>query len=123
MCKCVAFKLQALVFSYDEFIKKTFSSKLLNYKNLEQNIPLQKFYKSEVNRREMYIRYIYKLCDLHLSCGNHTEAAFTLKLHSELLGWDNQMLGADGHFKEQPEWQRKEALFLRIISYFDVGKV
>ena len=26
-------------------------------------------------------------------------------------------------FPEQPEWERKEQLYLRIIDYFDKGKV
>ena len=34
-------------------------------------------------------RYLYKLCDLHLSVENFTEAAFTLLLHAELLAVSN----------------------------------
>ena len=33
----------------------------------------------------MYVRYLYKLCDLHLQCDNYTEAAFTLLQHARLL--------------------------------------
>ena len=33
----------------------------------------------------MYVRYLYKLCDLHLECDNYTEAAFTLYEHAKLL--------------------------------------
>uniref|UniRef100_A0A452TVJ4 Dedicator of cytokinesis 1 n=1 Tax=Ursus maritimus TaxID=29073 RepID=A0A452TVJ4_URSMA len=42
------------------------------------------FYK-EIEREEMYIRYLYKLCDLHRECDNYTEAAYTLLLHAKLL--------------------------------------
>ncbi|MEQ2265870.1 Dedicator of cytokinesis protein 1, partial [Xenotaenia resolanae] len=42
------------------------------------------FYK-EIDREEMYIRYLYKLCDLHRECDNYTEAAYTLLLHAKLL--------------------------------------
>uniref|UniRef100_A0A8C3XH54 Dedicator of cytokinesis 1 n=1 Tax=Cyanoderma ruficeps TaxID=181631 RepID=A0A8C3XH54_9PASS len=42
------------------------------------------FYK-EIEREEMYIRYLYKLCDLHKECDNYTEAAYTLLLHAKLL--------------------------------------
>uniref|UniRef100_A0AAQ6A830 Dedicator of cytokinesis 1 n=1 Tax=Amphiprion ocellaris TaxID=80972 RepID=A0AAQ6A830_AMPOC len=42
------------------------------------------FYK-EIDREEMYIRYLYKLCDLHKECDNYTEAAYTLLLHAKLL--------------------------------------
>uniref|UniRef100_A0A8C1PG78 Dedicator of cytokinesis 5 n=1 Tax=Cyprinus carpio TaxID=7962 RepID=A0A8C1PG78_CYPCA len=34
---------------------------------------------------DIYIRYLYKLRDLHLDCENYTEAAYTLLLHAELL--------------------------------------
>lgn len=32
----------------------------------------QNFYKSEVNKEDMYIRYIHKLCDLHLQAEDFT---------------------------------------------------
>lgn len=34
--------------------------------------PPQNFYKSEVNKEDMYIRYIHKLCDLHLQAEDFT---------------------------------------------------
>ena len=44
----------------------------------------QDFY-HDIGRQEMYIRYLHKLCDLHLECDNFTEAAHTLMLYSRLL--------------------------------------
>lgn len=69
---------------------------------------LKNFYKDEVDRRDMYLRYIYKLHDLHLSADNYNEAALTLQLHAAQLGWSNQLLTADGNHLSQMEWQRKE---------------
>ena len=83
----------------------------------------QNFYKNEIDRQEMYIRYIYKLRDLHLACDNFTEAGFTLLLHAELLDWDAHVLPADLGYPAQSEWQRKEQLYHKIIEYFDRGKV
>lgn len=54
-------------------------------------VSLLQFY-SEVNRKEMYIRYVNKLCDLHMEFDNYPEAAFTLKLHSKLLQWNDTQL-------------------------------
>ncbi|KAK9296201.1 hypothetical protein QLX08_009705 [Tetragonisca angustula] len=54
-------------------------------------VNLLEFY-SEINRNEMYIRYVNKLCELHLECDNYTEAAYSLKLHSQLLAWSDQPL-------------------------------
>lgn len=40
--------------------------------NENKNSLLQNFYKSEINKEEMYIRYIHKLCDMHLQAENYT---------------------------------------------------
>ena len=87
------------------------------------SLSLQNFYKNEIDRQEMYIRYIYKLRDLHRACESYTEAGFTLLLHAELLPWGNAMLPADLGYPAQMQWQRKEELYLKIINYFDRGKV
>ena len=79
----------------------------------------QNFYKHETNRQEMYIRYIYKLRDLHLACESYSEAGFTLLLHAELLGWDNTQLPPTLAYPAQPAWMRKEQLLTQIIHYFD----
>lgn len=44
----------------------------------------QDFY-NEIDRREMYVRYLHKLCNMHLECDNFTEAAHTLMLYAKLL--------------------------------------
>ena len=87
---------------------------------------MQDFY-SEINRKEMYIRYVNKLCDLHLECDNFTEAAYTLKLHSKLLSWSDTPLSPLLRSQKYPTCQThrelKEALYYDIIKYFDKGKV
>ena len=45
---------------------------------------LQNFYK-EIDKQELYIRYIYKLAELHQHNQNYTEAGFTLLLHTKGL--------------------------------------
>lgn len=83
---------------------------------------LQNFYKNEFNRKEMYLRYIYKLHDLHLAAENYTEAGFTMKLYADQLGWGSTILPPDHAHPQQPEWQRKELLYHKIIHYLDRGK-
>lgn len=83
---------------------------------------LQNFYKNEFNRKEMYLRYIYKLHDLHLVAENYTEAGFTMKLYADQLGWGSTILPADHLHPQQPEWQRKEVLYHKIIHDLDRGK-
>lgn len=88
-------------------------------------VSLLQFY-SEVNRKEMYIRYVNKLCDLHMEFDNYTEAAFTLKLHSNLLMWNDTqlppLLKSHRHPNCQTHRQLKESLYNEIIDYFDKGK-
>eukprot|EP00794_Sanderia_malayensis_P005649 gene5649-6345_t len=77
-----------------------------------------------IKREEMYIRYLYKLCDLHLSVENFTEAAFTLLLHADLLQWNDQPLSSTHQVKYKGYTQRqlKEVLYKEIIEYYDKGK-
>uniref|UniRef100_A0A8C5NAJ9 Dedicator of cytokinesis 5 n=1 Tax=Gouania willdenowi TaxID=441366 RepID=A0A8C5NAJ9_GOUWI len=84
------------------------------------------FYK-EKKREDIYIRYLYKLRDLHLDCENYTEAAYTLLLHAELLEWSDKpcaphLIPRDGqHVWTQQEL--KERLIQEIICYLDKGKM
>ncbi|KAM9380127.1 dedicator of cytokinesis protein 1 isoform 6-T6 [Phaethornis superciliosus] len=84
------------------------------------------FYK-EIEREEMYIRYLYKLCDLHKECDNYTEAAYTLLLHAKLLKWSEEACAAhltqrDG-YQAATQGQLKDQLYQEIINYFDKGKM
>uniref|UniRef100_A0A672IMA8 Dedicator of cytokinesis 1 n=1 Tax=Salarias fasciatus TaxID=181472 RepID=A0A672IMA8_SALFA len=84
------------------------------------------FYK-EIDREEMYIRYLYKLCDLHKECDNYTEAAYTLLLHAKLLKWSDEPCAAhltqrDG-YQASTQGQLKDQLYQQIINYFDKGKM
>lgn len=88
-------------------------------------VSLLQFY-SEVERKEMYIRYVNKLCDLHLEFDDYTEAAFTLKLHSKLLKWNDKalppLLLSHRHLICQTHRQLKESLYNDIIEHFNKGK-
>ncbi|XP_016426510.1 dedicator of cytokinesis protein 2-like [Sinocyclocheilus rhinocerous] len=86
-------------------------------------VNLLNFYK-DINREGMYIRYLYKLRDLHLDGENYTEAAYTLLLHSKLLKWSEEQCILQLDY-QTPHSQRqlKESLYDTIISYFDMGKM
>ncbi|XP_036883291.2 dedicator of cytokinesis protein 4 isoform X2 [Manis javanica] len=91
-------------------------------KKIGCTVSLLNFYKTELNKEEMYIRYIHKLYDLHLKAQNFTEAAYTLLLYDELLEWSDRPLREFLTYPMQTEWQRKERLHLAIIQNFDRGK-
>uniref|UniRef100_A0AAQ5XQ69 Dedicator of cytokinesis 2 n=1 Tax=Amphiprion ocellaris TaxID=80972 RepID=A0AAQ5XQ69_AMPOC len=86
-------------------------------------VNLLNFYK-DINREGMYIRYLYKLRDLHLEGENYTEAAYTLLLHSRLLKWSDDMCSPQFELHgSQTQRQLKETLYDTIIDYFDKGKM
>ncbi|XP_066499571.1 dedicator of cytokinesis protein 5 isoform X2 [Hoplias malabaricus] len=84
------------------------------------------FYK-EKKREDIYIRYLYKLRDLHLDCENYTEAAYTLLLHAELLQWSDKacaphLIPCEG-VSSCTQQELKERLFQEIMFYLDKGKM
>lgn len=87
---------------------------------------MQNFY-NHINRKEMYIRYVNKLCELHLECDNFTEAAYTLRLHSKLLMWSNSEISFMLKSSRYPNYlthrELKEKIYYEMIDYFDKGKV
>ncbi|NWV45914.1 DOCK2 protein, partial [Daphoenositta chrysoptera] len=89
-------------------------------------VNLLNFYK-EIDRQAMYIRYLYKLKDLHISYENYTEGAYTLLLHARLLTWSEESNAAPVPSPHGPhlytQRQLKEALYNQIIEYFDQGKM
>ncbi|XP_050668990.1 dedicator of cytokinesis protein 3-like [Leptidea sinapis] len=91
-------------------------------KRMSATVNLLNFYKNEIDRKEMYLRYVYKLHDLHISSDNFVEAGCTLLLYAETLSWESDQVGVDPEHPETPEWKRKEALYNQVLQYFDRGK-
>ncbi|XP_042527361.1 LOW QUALITY PROTEIN: dedicator of cytokinesis protein 2-like [Dipodomys spectabilis] len=128
----------AIAKSVENFVSlvKGLLEKLLDYRDVMADdskdnrmsctVNLLNFYKDN-NREEMYIRYLYKLRDLHLDCDNYTEAAYTLLLHTWLLKWSDEPCTSQvvqtGRQSPQTHRQLKEALYETIIGYFDKGKM
>jgi dedicator of cytokinesis protein 1 len=83
----------------------------------------------EIGRKELYLRYLYKLHELHVKSGNFTEAAFAIRLHSRQLDWSEDECPSHLRSPLQPlllcqsQWEMKEALYYEIINYFDKAKM
>ncbi|XP_033744691.1 dedicator of cytokinesis protein 4-like isoform X3 [Pecten maximus] len=108
--------------------------RLLDYRNvydgeehgdrrMQSTFNILNFYKDNSNRQEMYMRYIKKLYDLHLSAKNYVEAGLTLQLYAKLLNWTDEVKQGEMGYHEQPEWERKEGMYQKVIECFDKGKV
>lgn len=50
-----------------------------------------KYYKDN-DRGSLALRYVYKLCDIHVRSKSYIEAGYTLKLHADEIGWGTKML-------------------------------
>ncbi|CAH0555295.1 unnamed protein product [Brassicogethes aeneus] len=109
---------------------------LLEYRNIvgDENkentmsctVNLLDFY-AEINKREMYIKYLNKLYELHLDCDNYTEAAFTLIEHTKLLDWSYEklstLLSNSKYDQCKTHRELKETLYYIIIDNFNRGKM
>jgi len=83
---------------------------------------LQRFYK-DIDKEELYVKYIYKLAQLHEADQHFTEAGFTFLLHAKSLEWDSDdKVAAADKFPLQTAQERKEGLYQRALELFDRGK-
>lgn len=80
---------------------------------------------NSIERNDIYLKYIYHLADKQTASGNFLEAGWTLKLHADLLTWNDNLLDAApelGFESVQKECERKEILLNQIIDYFEESK-
>nr|pir myoblast city protein homolog - Caenorhabditis elegans [Caenorhabditis elegans] len=58
---------------------------------MSRTVQLMRYY-NQYSHKELYVKYIYKLYDLHTSYGNKIEAAKTLLRHATMLTFDDDAL-------------------------------
>ena len=77
----------------------------------------------DMQKEDIFIRYVHQLADTQVRSGNRTEAGLALALHAEQYSWDMvrvvQLL--DPPFPEQSSFERKEQLYFKMIKYFEDG--
>ena len=102
------------------FVKKVVNlyDLLSEYRDLAYDTfdQMRTFYLNEIllfynnmDRSDIYIEYVQMLREIHKACGNEVSAAYTLRLHAELLNWTVD----DG---------LKEKLFSEIINDYTDGQ-
>lgn len=86
----------------------------------------QDFY-LEIDRKEMYVRYLDKLFQWHYHYNDNTEAGFTLKLYSNLLSWSDDPLPPYLRIAKYAHCEThrslKELLYSDMILCFHRGEV
>lgn len=77
----------------------------------------------EMQKEDIFIRYVHQLAEVQSKQGNKTEAGLALALHAEQYTWDSVRVVPlkDPAFPEQPSFERKEQLYFKMIKFFEEG--
>ncbi|KAH7155088.1 hypothetical protein B0J13DRAFT_217191 [Dactylonectria estremocensis] len=79
----------------------------------------------DMQKEEIFVRYVHQLADLQAESRNHTEAGLALHLHADLYEWDpisqTPALRAPS-FPAQTQFERKERIYFDMIKHFEDGE-
>jgi hypothetical protein len=92
--------------------------------HIMDTLHLMEFLK-DMQKEDIYIRYVQQLIDLQAEAQNYTEAGLALRLHAELYDWDpSTVLDAltDPAFPAQTSFERKEQLYFQMINFYELGE-
>ncbi|KAH6619043.1 C2 domain in Dock180 and Zizimin proteins-domain-containing protein [Boeremia exigua] len=79
----------------------------------------------DMQKEDMYIRYVHQLVDLQVEANNHTEAGLALRMHAELYEWDPNSTAdplTEPDMPPQSSFERKEQLYFQMIEHFENGQ-
>ncbi|ROT42397.1 SH3 domain-containing protein [Sodiomyces alkalinus F11] len=79
----------------------------------------------DMQKEEIFIRYVHQLSTLQSESRNHTEAGLALRLHADLYDWDPaRQVGAlaEPEFPAQTHFERKERIYFEMIKHFEEGE-
>lgn len=90
------------------------------------------FFRDKVDRSELYLSNLYKLCVLHHESGRYLEAGYTLYEHARSLPWSDRPI--DNHLRLVSRFfnlqgplsdysSLKVSLYNMMIDYFDQGQL
>lgn len=92
--------------------------------NLINRLRLMEFLR-DMQKEEIFVRYVHQLADLQAGLRNHTEAGLALRLHADLYDWDPvKTLPAlrDPEYPSQSCFERKERIYFDMIKFFEDGE-
>jgi dedicator of cytokinesis protein 3 len=79
----------------------------------------------DMQKEEIFIRYVHQLADLQSNARNPTEAGLALRLHADLYEWDPTTILPpldEPEFPAQSHFDRKERIYFDIIKHFEEGE-
>ncbi|KAH7117123.1 hypothetical protein B0J11DRAFT_109624 [Dendryphion nanum] len=89
--------------------------------HIMDTLHLMEFLK-DMQKEDIYIRYVHQLVQLQADARNYTEAGLALRLHAELYEWDPSTTVeplADPAFPSQSSFERKEQLYFQMIGHYE----
>ncbi|KZM21316.1 guanyl-nucleotide exchange factor [Ascochyta rabiei] len=92
--------------------------------HIMDTLHLMEFLK-DMQKEDMYIRYVHQLVDLQVEAHNLTEAGLALRLHAELYEWDPNVTVdplTEPSMPSQSSFERKEQLYFQMIEYYETGQ-
>lgn len=120
--------LQDLVGTIDEFLDllvAVYSSEDSGAASqLINRLRLMEFLR-DMQKEEIFIRYVHQLAKLQSDGRNHAEAGLALRLHAELYDWNPVKHVAplsDPEFPGQSHFERKERIYFDMIKHFEDGE-
>jgi dedicator of cytokinesis protein 3 len=79
----------------------------------------------DMQKEEIFVRYVHQLASLQCESRNHVEAGLALRLHADLYDWDpTKQVSAlpDPEFPSQTQFERKERIYFDMIKHFEEGE-
>lgn len=92
--------------------------------NLINRLRLMEFLR-DMQKEEIFVRYVHQLADLQAGARNYTEAGLALRLHADLYDWDPVKTApvlTDPEYPSQSLFDRKERIYFGMIKYFEDGE-
>ena len=105
-----------------ELLASVHSPDITENLRIMNTLQLMSFLK-DMQKEDIFIRYVHQLADVQARLGNKSEAGLALALHAEQYGWDSERLesSSDPVYPEQTAFERKEQLYFEMVAYFEEG--
>ena len=105
-----------------ELLASVHSPSITENLRIMNTLQLMSFLK-DMQKEDIFIRYVHHLADVQARLGNKTEEGLALALHAEQYGWDNTKLEpmSQPAYPAQTAFERKEQLYFDMVAYFEEG--
>ena len=105
-----------------ELLASVHSPNITENLRIMNTLQLMSFLK-DMQKEDIFIRYVHHLAGVQARLGNKTEAGLALALHAEQYSWDNTKLEQISQpvYPEQTSSERKEQLYFDMVSFFEEG--